>query len=560
MADTGRVLESKITRVTVYGDRAMVGRQAQLELPAGEAVLVFNGLPDVLDADSVQVSGSGAILRDIKVTTQQTAELPVEELRQLETQKLAIEDHLAELADRRAQASAEKDFVTRITQKLTGAEGGKPGVQEFNPEAWMTMVEYYRRKLEELDGQLRGLNREERPLKLELQAVIRRLQVRAGGAVRRQKTVTLVVEAKQAGQVDLEIRYLVSRAAWRAQYDLRIDPEPRRLALHYNALVTQSTGEDWNHARLLLSTARPQISGNLPVLNPQELRIWSPPPPPMVTRSAASGIGDMRKKSAKRADYDEEAEGDSFTAGMVAEAMPAPAPAMEREEAVIDSSGSTGSSVVFQIGTWCDIPGDGEPHQVMIHLGDYPAEFIYQTVPRLAPYVYLKAQVRNETEFPFLPGKTRIFLGSNYVAEGGLNLVAPGENFLVDLGVDETITVQHQLVKKFDASAGLLAKRVKLEYRYRIDVENKKKSNETITLFDQIPLSRHQDIAIKVIEPLLKGAEWKGVVGELPTGLGPFVEESGRLIWNLAMAAGAKQSLTVAWQVEYPQGNQLTGL
>jgi len=53
-------IDSKITAVTVYTDRAVVTRTAPAELKAGITDLVFPQLPQALDERSLQVSGSGA--------------------------------------------------------------------------------------------------------------------------------------------------------------------------------------------------------------------------------------------------------------------------------------------------------------------------------------------------------------------------------------------------------------------------------------------------------------------------------------------------------------------
>lgn len=53
-------LDAPITAVTVYTDRARVTRSNQIELSAGETVLILSGLPSKMDKDSVRVSGKGA--------------------------------------------------------------------------------------------------------------------------------------------------------------------------------------------------------------------------------------------------------------------------------------------------------------------------------------------------------------------------------------------------------------------------------------------------------------------------------------------------------------------
>ena len=53
-------LDAPIQAVTVFTNRARVTRVGKIDLQTGESTLVLAGLPDVMDADSVRVSGKGA--------------------------------------------------------------------------------------------------------------------------------------------------------------------------------------------------------------------------------------------------------------------------------------------------------------------------------------------------------------------------------------------------------------------------------------------------------------------------------------------------------------------
>ena len=57
-------LESQITSVTVYRNRARVTRTGTIELPEGDTTLVLAGLPRAIDSDSVRISGKGGGITD----------------------------------------------------------------------------------------------------------------------------------------------------------------------------------------------------------------------------------------------------------------------------------------------------------------------------------------------------------------------------------------------------------------------------------------------------------------------------------------------------------------
>ena len=64
------ILESKITKVTVFNDRAQVTRVAQTDTTKGEHIFRFENLPESIEEKSIQVNGLGKVLlKEIKLAT-----------------------------------------------------------------------------------------------------------------------------------------------------------------------------------------------------------------------------------------------------------------------------------------------------------------------------------------------------------------------------------------------------------------------------------------------------------------------------------------------------------
>src|SRR5437899_1982216 len=59
VAQTNQPVNSKITDVTVFLNRAQVTRQVKTQLSAGKTELVVGGLTSMLDPQSIQVAGKG---------------------------------------------------------------------------------------------------------------------------------------------------------------------------------------------------------------------------------------------------------------------------------------------------------------------------------------------------------------------------------------------------------------------------------------------------------------------------------------------------------------------
>src|SRR5579859_5671804 len=79
-------VESHITDVTVYPDRAQVTRTAEIDINPGETRLLFDKLPAALADDSIQAAGKAVTqvaIGDVAVNTivhQQAQDAKVEEL------------------------------------------------------------------------------------------------------------------------------------------------------------------------------------------------------------------------------------------------------------------------------------------------------------------------------------------------------------------------------------------------------------------------------------------------------------------------------------------------
>jgi uncharacterized protein (TIGR02231 family) len=186
---------------------------------------------------------------------------------------------------------------------------------------------------------------------------------------------------------------------------------------------------------------------------------------------------------------------------------------------------------------------------VGVSIHEFPAEFSYTIVPKIYQRAYLAAKVKNASASPFLKGLSRIYLDNAFIAEASLGPVMPEEEFEASLGVDEAMKVEYRRTKKFDASAGLGGKRKRIEFEYKVLVTNKRKTEETLKIKDAFPVSGHQDIVVKEIEPDPKRY-----------GEGLKRDDMGRFVLTLKAAPGQETAVTVAYTVEYPKELRITGL
>ena len=526
-------VESKITSVTVYSDRAQITRSATTYLTKGEHKILFDELPQSIEQNSIQANGKGnAIIRDVTFKTEQFAQITDESKKALNDELLALQDDKITYNDKKSQAQDEKRVVKDILTKLTSTTEKTEKV-ELDPEKWIKMVEFYRSKQETLDKEIRETDKFVRDINAEIDKIKREIREMGQQAYKYKNMVEVLVDVQKEGNLKLDLSYIVYGPSWRPVYDLRVDSQEKTMNLTYKSNIFQTTGEDWINVDLKLSTAKPNISAQPPELYPHYISIYYPQPARV-----------QSKMSKGKPSYSNQMAFDI-------EEMSAGASLDELEDIAHSASTveSGATSVVFDIDGSNTIKSDNEPHLVTITIQEFAAGFRYSTIPKHSQYAYLKAKVKNESDYPFLPGDTNIFLDNNFVANSYLKTVAPTEEFWTFLGVDESIKIEYKFVKKFDETGGLFVEKNKKIFEYLIKITNNKKTQEEIVVWDQLPISQNEKIKVKLIDPTYK--EDTEILK---------INEHKYIEWFFEPKPGEEILIPFKYSVEYPIGAQIDGL
>ena len=523
--------QATISSVTVYQDRAQVTRSVTVALKPGSQIIAVEGLPVLLQDDSVRVDAKGtarATITGIEVKRSFLSQTADKRVKEIEAELKQLERKLGGLDARKAGLLAQKGFVDsikvawgeRISQQLAI---GKPTTGELN-EA-MGFVGSNTVKVED---QQRDIEQEKQAIKEQMDALKRKRQEATGSYRKESKTVEVAVETAKEGKLTLDLSGVVNQATWEPGYDVRLAQDGASAELTYRAQVRQQTGEDWSNVALTLSTARPASGGAPPTLYPWRISFYRPMP---VAMPAAAPMRSY-KKAAKVMMADNFAES-------AAEPEEAPAPAAFQTA----QAAAEGTSIAFKIPKPVDIPSDNTRHSTVIALEKLPVSTEYGTVPKLSPVAYLTAELVNKAGWPLMPGTVKIFSGNTFVGSAEMKQVASGEKFTLPFGSDDQITVKREELKQHK-EAGMFGKN-RMGYRSTITVTNFRKEAQTISVKDQLPLAGDNEIKISLEEATLPPTEKK---------------DDGTLIWKMKLAAGEKKVFSYEIVVEYPKDREVTGL
>lgn len=534
-------VDSRISAVTVYTDRAVVTRTATVALAGGQTELVFANLPESLLDQSLQVTGRGtaqALILDVSARRTFVDFTPNARVKELEDQLTQLNQQMRGLNDRHGLLDDQSGMLGKIESALFAPptkDVPRPDLNQLT-----SSLAYLTEQKAKIAAERATLDDQREDLQRKIDAVQGQLNELRGAGGRGFKTVTVRVSAHQAGELELALSYTVGGANWSPSYDARVLSGERAVALGYFGVVRQNTGEDWKDVALTLSTARPSLGGGAPTLTAWNLDIFLP----IALRQQAEREERAKVLSARVLPAAANAPREVNLQNFTTDAAAAEPETYEADVATAAlEAGATSAS--FRIATTATIPSDGTAQKVPITSLRFAANPECLTVPKRQQTAFLTAKVANNSDFPLLAGAMNVFLDGTFVATSKLRTVMAGEKFDLALGADEGIAVKHKRVQKFTEDTGITNSGKRITYEYLLTIQNNKKTAERVIVVDQVPLSRNEKVVVRQLSPDVREVK--------PT-------DEGTLKWTLDLKPGEKRDLTVKFTVDHPNDVNVTGL
>src|SRR6185437_7270865 len=442
MPDT-RILDAPITAVTIFRDGARVQRSGTVSMTQGTQAVVIGGLPASVDPASVRVAarGPGLTLLTVEVHHGYRTDPLRDETARLRAEAERCRDAVRALDDEDAAVQARLDFLGHLSGAAATALARAVGFGRASHDDLAQMAGHLSADTADALGGRRDIAARSRDARRELGAAERRLEEaeQRAGQPAAYTDVSAILEAGAAAEASVELSYHAPGASWRPLYDLTLDGE--ELAVSYLAEVTQQTGEDWPAVELVLATTRRGRHQGLPELDPWY--IGKAPPPSSLPPA-------MPRRARKAFALSSAADGLRDAADAVGAAQAA---APEAAVLMAEPSDSVGAGLVYRIQRPLAVPADGGPHTTSIGRFGLDAALDHLAVPVLAPEAYLRATVTNTSPLLLLPGPARVFHGTQFVGETSLATVAAGEEFELQLGVDDQVRVERKLRRRSTGKA-----------------------------------------------------------------------------------------------------------
>ena len=327
--------------------------------------------------------------------------------------------------------------------------------------------------------------------------------------------LSVAVTAAAAGEETVTITQYVGNASWQPVYDLNLTrKDGDKLVVSRSVLVTQYTGEDWDGVALTLSSSRPAEQAAPSQLWP-ELRSIGPEVEAEDTRVRKSATG-----------------GAEMDMAVVAEAAPA---------VTVAGMAYEGDTVVYKYPEAVTVASGAENLRLALDSLDFAPVVKAVAVPRLDKTAFVSASFTNASEEPLLPGQAMLFREGVLVGSTWLDVIAPGVETDVGFGAIETLTVKREMPKRAGGETGVFTSSNQQTESAVITVENTGTEAWPVRILDQIPYSEQDDLEIKVTaSPETTETDVDG--------------QRGILAWEFDLAAGGKETITLAHTLTWPEG------
>ena len=530
------IVNSRIESVTVYVDRARVRREARLQLKKGIQTYAFSKLPGWADEESIRLAlepVAAARIADVRVQREYLARPDDAELRKAEAAVQEIADKVRELDDELNVLSAKKSHVANIRAFSLEKLPRDTVLKDTPPEKYGKVVDFIAGSLRKIAAERREIEKKRREADPELKARKKRLAELQQRTQLEQCTVLVTVECAAARDASVTLTYMLPGATWQPAHELRVDGKrPNSVELISYAVVSQTTGEDWDGAEISFSTQSPTESIRIPELDALLLGRG---------RSLAQVTGGMSEsfQTAQRKYKGQNAlwyryNNPDQSANDFLENRAYQENIQDQQSVVFETLQKRGTTAHFRTDAKPVVRSDGGAARVTIGRVLLESEQEIVAAPETSLNAARIMKMNNTGNQPLLPGKVGLYKDASFLGMTDLDFVAVGETFTSFFGVADRIKLSRVLDQR--RSSFVRGKRTRMKTAFRVSVENLSDRQETVRLGDRVPVSEDREVTVSRVRVEPEGEP----------------DAKGLIQWNLSLAPKEKREFTIEYTLEYP--------
>jgi hypothetical protein len=191
-----------------------------------------------------------------------------------------------------------------------------------------------------------------------------------------------------------------------------------------------------------------------------------------------------------------------------------------------------------------DLPADAQFHSVPLLSRQLSAHLLWLVVPKVTCDVFRQASLESMPELAVPCGPVDVYVGNDFLATTRLPNVAPGGNFSLGLGVDQSIKVVRNTGFK-ESATGMMSSTTQLRHEVRLEAANQLAREVRLEIQETLPQTDSSEIKVKVES---SDPPWE-----------PIAEKPGVYRWILRIPAGESKSAGLTYSIEIPAKLELVG-
>lgn len=504
-------VSGRLSDAVVFRTGAELHQTVSVNLQRGDNEICVDGLSPVAEQGSFRITtGPGVCLVAHEYTVEKVAEgREISSIRRLRDSLAMVEQHYRALGD---ESVALTQMLTLLNEGVGQSLSAER--QAVTPAAIDKGLEYYRQRSADLYAQKAEKEREQQLWKAKADALKEQLSTATANNAGRTGVLTMRLNASHACRATLDVRYFTYSASWQPAYDASIASTQGPFVLASKALLTQTTGWDWEKVRLTFSTALPRNGLSAPEPSKWLLRKQEPM---------------MQKRSMMYA----AAAGTNMLAVM-------PEAAYEADMAADETmAGEAWDGREFVVETPYTIPCNGKPQTVALGTETIDnAVYSLYTMPQADNRVYLRAQLTDLDSRRLMAGNVAVSYNGTYYGEQYLNPSSADNETNLTIGEEPLIAVERERLEEYSRTKQL-ANETRVNALYKITLKNNTGEAATVTLKETYPVSATKGIEVELSD---KTTQWQA-----------NDKERGILTYNIALQPGEVKEVLIGYSVKYPK-------
>jgi TonB-dependent SusC/RagA subfamily outer membrane receptor len=571
-SQTEKEIPSKIARVTVYSKGAQIESEARFELQQGKTTLLFKNLSPYIDEKSIRVDGDGKFtILNVQVHNDYLNEL--EKNKEVAALNTSIQQYQDKIEDEETWINIinEKQDFIKSNKNISGSD------KSVNPEDFKSLNSIYGDNIEKNAIEVLKRQRLIKEYKKELEKLTNQLAALNSKSELPSGVITVMVNSKQAQSANIKLSYMVSGASWYPSYDIRFSSINKPLSITYKANISQNTGIDWKDVELKLSTAKTNISGQIPELSANYLQFYQPnilnglrgesagvmitsqdgapdSNSPIHIRGIATITGganplyvvdgvevgtsanflnpndvesvEILKDASATAIY-----GAKGANGVV---LITTKKQSKKSKAPLTTTSKNETSVEFSIEGKQSVNSDNKLNTLVFKESEINATYEFQSIPKLSKNVYLIAKISDWQKADLSKGETNLYFENSFIGNSEINSQEFTDTLDISFGVDNNIIVERQKIKDFSETR-FIGSNKKVTSAWKLSVRNNKGYPVKVKLYDQVPISSTNEIQVEMLE--LSG--------------GNLNKETGKVEWNIVVKENETKQYILKYSVKY---------